>query len=513
MLGNLFRRSPRQVLGMVLGLAYGLGATLVAILGFGALRDVGAEPAGSIAVVAGSLILLAFLLWPLFFGADDALDPRRFSLLGLRAGVLARGLAAAAFLSIPALALALVAATQVFTWARGGSFPIFALVGAVLIVVTGILGARLATSIAALLLAARRARETLGLLGLVLLGALSPVIAMMVTVDWDLRGLAVLRSIAEALAWTPLGAAWAAPAFSAVGDQGGALAALGMAFVFVAVIWAAWQLTVAIALAAPEGPARVRESRGLGWFARLPGTPVGAIAARSLSYWARDARYRAALIIVPVVPVVAVAILSVAGVPSHYLALLPVPIMCLFLAWGTVHNDVALDSTAVWLHVAAHVPGRADRLGRVVPPLALGLLVLAVGVPMGAWGFGSSEVAASLLGAGLCVLLVGLGVSSVVSARYPYPAVRPGDSPFAQPQASGSRSSWAQALSFSAILVLSAPTLGLGLVAVGQGGYWHLAALGAGVVTGFLVLWGGVSLGGRIFAARGPELLAFTSRY
>ena len=55
------------------------------------------------------------------------------------------------------------------------------------------------------------------------------------------------------------------------------------------------------------------------------------------------------------------------------------PIVCLFLGW-TVHNDVAYDNTAFWLHVASDVDGRADRLGRLAPPLAIGLPVAVIGL-------------------------------------------------------------------------------------------------------------------------------------
>ncbi len=513
LLGNLFRRSPWQVFGLIVGLAYGLGAAFVAVTGLVALRLADVELARAVVVVGGSLIVLGFLVVPLVFGADDTIDPRKFALLGIPNGRLAAGLAAAAFLGVPALVISLVAIAQVVTWSRGPAPVAYAVASAVLILLTCILGSRVTTSIATLLLATRRAREATGLIALVVLSALSPIIAMMVTVDWEHRGLAVLHSIAEVLAITPLGAVWAAPAHAAAGDLGAASSALAIAVGFVIVLVVAWRIIVGVMLVTPERVSRARAYTGLGWFSRMPGTPAGAIAARSLSYWGRDARYRAALVIVPIVPAVMVGALSIAGVPLHYLVLLPVPVMCFFLAWSTVHNDVAFDNTAVWLHVASNTAGWADRLGRVVPPLVLGLIVIAVGTPLTAWGFGSADVVPSVLGVGLCILLVGLGLSSVISAGFPYPAVHPGDSPFAQPQSSATGASWVQALSLFAVLVVAAPTVWLGVLGVQQGGGWHVAALLVGVGTGILALWGGIVLGGRIFERRGPELLAFTARY
>ncbi len=513
LLGNLFRRSPWQVFGMVVGLLYGLGAAFVAIVGLVALRLAEVELARSVVVVAGSLIVLGFLLVPLVFGADDTIDPRKFALFGIPSTRLALGLAAAAFVGVPALVIAIVAIAQVVTWSRGPAPVLFALASAVLLVVICILGSRVTTSVATLLLATRRAREATGLIALVVLSALSPIIAMMVTVDWQKRGLEVLHSIAGVLAVTPLGAVWAAPADAAAGDLGAASGSLAIALVFVLVLAVAWRAIVGIMLVTPERVSRIRAYTGLGWFSRMPGNAAGAIAARSLSYWGRDARYRSALVIVPIVPAVMVGALSVAGVPLPYLVLLPVPVMCFFLAWSTVHNDVAFDNTAVWLHVASNTAGWADRLGRVVPPLALGLLVIIAGTPLTAWGFGSADVVPSILGVGLCILLVGLGLSSVISAGFPYPAVHPGDSPFAQPQSSATGASWVQALSLFAVLAIAAPTVWLAVLGLQHGGGWHVATLLVGIATGVAALGGGILLGGRVFERRGPELLAFTARY
>lgn len=513
LLGNLLRRSPWQVVGMAIALLYGLGAATVAFLGLVALRLAELEIARSVVVVVGSLIVLGFLLVPLVFGADDTLDPRKFSLLGIRNGRLALGLAAAAFLGVPALAVAIVAIGQVVTWTRGGGAWFFAVVGAVLIVLTCILGARVTTSVATLLLATRRARETTGLVALVVLGALAPLVAILVTVDWEHEGLRVLHTMADGLAWSPLGSAWAAPAAAASGDAGTAWLLLAISATFLGILWLVWRAVIAVMLVAPERLSRERQYTGLGWFARMPANPAGAIAARSLSYWARDIRYRSSLVIVPIVPAVMVGALAVGGVPLHFLVLLPVPVMCLFLAWSTVHNDVAFDNTAVWLHVAAHTAGWADRVGRIVPPLALGVLVLAVGTPLSAWGFGDPAVAASVLGVGCCILLTGLGLSSVISAGFPYPAVHPGDSPFAQPQSNATGASWVQGLSFLGVLLISSPAAYLGLQGILHGGGWHLAALLVGVGTGLLALVGGILLGGFVFDRRGPELLAFTARY
>jgi ABC-2 type transport system permease protein len=509
LLANIFRRSPMQVIGIVIGLAYGLGAAAIAVVGFIALRFADVSLATGISVTAGSLIVLGFLLVPLAFGTDDTLDPRAFALFGIPTTRLAAGLALSALIGIPAIAIAAIAVAQVFTWTRGPLATFLALTGAVVIIATCVLGARVSTSIAAFLFATRRAREATALIALLTIVSLSPVVVLLATVDWTRDGLRVLRSIASVVGWTPLGAAWAAPAEAAAGHPGLAIAKAAIGLAFVGVLWLAWRALVEWMLVTPQREARRRNYAGLGWFDRMPGTPTGAVAARSITYWIRDARYHTSLVAIPIAPIVFVLALSVAGVPANVLALIPVPAMCVFLSWS-IHNDVAYDNTAIWLHVASNVSGRADRFGRVIPALMIGIPVVLIGSPIAASLYGDWAVLPSIIGVSSCILLAGLGFSSVISARFPYPSVRPGDSPFNQPQASGTAAGLIQSLSFFAALIVSIPPLGFAALGLFVDPFWHLAALAVGLVIGLAGLVLGVFWGGAIFERRGPELLAFT---
>ena len=511
LLANLLRRSPWQVVGIIVGLLYGFGVAFWAIIGLFALRLVDVSLAADVVAAGGSLIVLGFLVVPLVFGVDDMLDPRKFSLYGIPTTRLAVGLALSALVGVPALVITTLALAQIATWSRGPLPVLFAVLAAALIVATCLLGSRVTTSVAAFLLATRRARDATGLISLLILVMISPVAVILTSVDFE-DGLTVFHSTAMILGWTPLGAAWTAPADAAAGQLGFAVLKVLIAGAFLGALWLAWRALVGWMLTALEREPVTRSYAGLGWFRRMPETPAGAVAARSTTYWVRDARYRFALLIVPIVPVVMIIILMVGGVPGSILALLPVPTMCFFLAWSTVHNDVAYDSTAIWLHVASNVSGRADRLGRIVPPLAVGVVVIAVGSPLCAWLAGDWMLLPSLIGVSACVLLSGLGLSSIMSARFPYPTVRPGDSPFAQPQSTATAASWIQSLTVLAILVVSAPAVLLAALGIVSDPDWHYAALTIGILVGGIVLGLGIVLGGRIFEARGPELLAFTLR-
>jgi ABC-2 type transport system permease protein len=510
LLANSFRRSPWQLLGLAIGLLYGFGTAVLVVGGLISLRFFDVPIATSAVVVLGSIVLVVFTVLPLVLGIDDTLDPRKFALFGMPTGRLSTALLIASFVSVPTVVVAVMAAGQVATWSRGALPLLLALVAAVLIVVTCVLSARISTSIAAFLLATRRARDTTAILALIGLVSISPALVALVSVDWARQGLDVLARFASVLGWTPLGAAWAIPADAAAGDTGAAMLKLLIAVGWLAVLGLVWRALVAAMLTTPQRQAQAKKYAGLGWFGLLPSTPTGVIAARSITYWLRDSRYGTSLIVIPLIPLFMVIALAIGGLPVQQLALLPLPVMCLFLAWS-VHNDVAFDNTAIWLHLSASTPGRADRWGRLLPSLVTGVILIAIGSVISSAVYGDWSVLPSLVGVSSSVLLIGLGLSSVMSARFPYPAVRPGDSPFAQPQ-SGSPAGLIQAVSFLAILVLSLPALVSAYLGLTVGGHWPLYSLASGLVIGLVVLLGGVAWGGWIFERRASLLLAFAMR-
>lgn len=136
--------------------------------------------------------------------------------------------------------------------------------------------------------------------------------------------------------------------------------------------------------------------------------------------------------------------------------------------------------------------------------------MIAVFAPLSAWGYGDWSVLPSVFGVSVCVLLSGIGISSYTSARMPYAAVRPGASPFSQPQSSSGSSG--QAVAFFGTIVVSLPVLWLAGLGLAEGGDWPMLTLLGGLVLGLLVLLLGVWAGGRVFTRQAPELLAFTLR-
>ncbi|MDH6236211.1 hypothetical protein [Cryobacterium sp. CG_9.6] len=512
LLSNLFRRSPGQTAGVVAGLLYTLAVTVALFVSLVGLRQVSDVALIRDAVtVTGSVIVLGFLLLPLVFGTEDALDPRRFGLFGLPTRDLSFGLGVTGLLGIPSVTLTVVLIGTIVTWSRGGAETLLAIVSAALILVTCVLLSRLGRGIGALVLSRRRSREFTGVGGVVLLVVIAPIILLLLNTDWGRTGRGVLSGLATILGWTPFGAAWSVPGDAAVGQAGTAILKLLLAAVTVWVLWLAWQAVVARLLVTPGRDAVARENTGLGWFDRLPHNPIGAIAARTLTYWARDSRYGVSFLMIPFVPILAVLPLAFAGVPLQWLALVPVPLVCVFLGWS-IHNDVAFDSTAIWLHVASGTRGFTDRLGRLIPTLALGIPVIGLGSAASISIYDDWSVLPSMLGVSTSIFLCGLGLSSFTSARYPYPVAKPGDSPFAQPQASESSSALTQSVSFLGPIALALPAAFCAYLGFTSDLSWHLTALLVGVGIGLVTLIVGVWAGGRIFEHRGPDMLAAAQR-
>ena len=511
LLGNAFRRSPWQLVGLLIGLFYGLSMAFLVVTSLIGLRIASVSIAATGVTVFGSLLVVGFIVVPLIFGVDDIMDPRKFSLFGLPNNRLATALAVTALVGVPSLVVAVISIAQVVTWSRGGLPVLLAVIGAPVILATCVLCARVFTSIAAFLLSSRRSRDATGLFGLILLIVITPVFLLLLNVNWQKDGLTILGRLSTFLSWTPLGAVWAAPADAAAGNAGTAVLKEVIALAFVALLWLAWRYLVATMLVTQQRAAEAKHYRGLGLFRLGSATVSGVVAERSFTYWLRDARYQVSLLIIPIIPFFLMIPLIIIGLPGNILALLPVPVMALFLGW-TIHNDVAYDNTAIWLHVAAGIRGRADRFGRVIPVLVVGVPIVVIASLICAPLYGHEALLPALIGVGLCLLLTGLGLSSVMSARFPYPAVRPGDSPFAAPQAVGSASALIQGFSFLVTFILASPTLYLAYVSLIHPTTWGWDVLGVGLAMGGLLLWGGIAWGGHIFDRRAPEILAFSVR-
>ena len=185
LMGNAFRRSPWQVVGLSVGLVYGFLITFVVVGSLIAARFVpDVAQVHHVLVVVGSIVVAGFFLLPLVFGVDDTLDPRAFSLFGIPNRQLSTGLLLAALIGIPSIVLSICAVATVVTWSRDAGTTLIAIVSAVLLVLTCILASRVSTSVASFLLATRRSREFGGVIGILIIVLIAPVIILLITIDW-----------------------------------------------------------------------------------------------------------------------------------------------------------------------------------------------------------------------------------------------------------------------------------------------------------------------------------------
>lgn len=525
LLRRTLARETWRVVVLLLGLVW---AMVMAPTVVGGMLWVGMQPvevAHDVLVVAGSLLVVGWLLVPLLVpGMDDSLDVSRFATFGVPARRIVPGLLVAALVGVPTLATGAVAAAPVIAWAQHGAEPAaVALPAALLGLALCVLGARISTALGGLLLGSRRSREIgLALGTLVVLVAVPGVLAIG---SMGLEGaLERVPGLAAVLGWTPLGLTWAAPAAMADGDLVGSVARLGLAALWVALAAACWTRLLDRALVRPpsRSTAARRRADGMlapGWIPFVTRPRAGgaaqdlgwvaatAVARRGLRYWSADPRYVSSLLGSVVAPVVIVLLVATVVDAPAAVALSMGPLMAGSIGWSR-HNDVAFDGTAFWMHVAARVPGWVDRWGRTAATAVWAVPLSVLASVAGAWVAGRPDLTAAAIGTALGALCAGLAVSAVVSTLLPYPVPEPGASPYAAQMGALGASMVAQVLSSAATFVLCVPVLiGFGL-SLWSDPVWSLPTLVVGVIGGPAVLAGGVVLGGRIHEARAVRALA-----
>lgn len=517
LLRNGLRRSPWQVVALVLGGLWALGLVLVLGGGLVALRFSSLDVAAPVVVGAGSLALLGWAVVPLVaFGVDETLDPGRFATFAVRRRDLVPGLLVAGVIGIPGLATLLLSLATVVTFARSVPAAVLALACALTAALTAVAASRATTTAAAALLRARRSRDALVVVGGMLLVLLGPGLNLALQRAGDLAGAA--RSAVSVLGWTPLGYAWAAAADGAGGAWGTAAVRFVLALATLVGVLALWGLALGRSGTGPATgssgrsvPAAARRAGVLDRVpARLANPATVAVATRCLSYWRRDPRYLvsgASLAVIPLVLLV-IPLSQGAGTGPWLLAAGPA---AAFVAGWSLHDDVAYDHSAFALHVSSGLRGRDDRAGRVLAAAVWQVPVIVVLCLVGIVAAGRPGLLPAALGAAAALLGAGLGVSSVASVLAPYPAPAPGANPFQTPKGAAVATIAAQFVTSALTTLLGLPALVLGVVAVVGPEWVGWVGLPVGLATGALWVWLGVRRGGAVLDRRYPEVLRTVS--
>ncbi|MGG5173767.1 transporter [Pseudarthrobacter sp. J1763] len=506
LLRNGFRRSPWQLVGIILGGVYGLFVMALLVAGLIGLHQTSVTVAGTAVVLGGSIAMLAWAIVPVVAGGVDmTLDPARFTSFPIPVPRLLMGMTLAGLIGIPGVATLLVSLATLFTWARGPLVFVGALVGSLMAVLSCVVLSRLVATVTTNLSASRRFRDVSRIIAFIPLMLLGPIVATTATAAE--KSTDVFISLAQAFAWTPLGAAWSIPAELAAGHLGFAGLKFLIALVSLLVFAWLWKISMDSALVNPPHNSAVKRSGGkLGYFNLFSSTPTGAVAARCLSYWFRDPRYGGSLVVLPLMAVLFYFVGTQNGNFGQLLFL--GPLTAFLLAWS-ISSDVSYDNTAFALHVATGTAGRADRWGRVIACAVFAVPVTLVFV-LGACAITSRwDLVWGLLGASIGVLGSGFGLASVVSARYTTPVPHPGESPFKRPAGNTAQTMAVQFGGMGILTVLVAPELVLCITQLRtDDSTLGLINLLVGPLLGGILMILGVRVGGRWLDARAPELLA-----
>ncbi|GIF46896.1 ABC-2 type transport system permease protein [Asanoa ferruginea] len=523
--GNSFRGRPWRValfaVGIVIGLCYAAaGFLLSALPGIAGSADA----ALLVAAGGGGVVALAWTLLPLvFFGVDETIDPSRFALLPLPRRTLVTGLLTAALIGVPAAATLIATAGLVLSAGAlsGVAAALVEAVGVVLGLVFCVAVSRAVTSAFANLLRSRRTRDLAAVLLAVTAALIGPlqVVLNRATTDTDWRR---FLPAAEIAGWTPFGAPYTAGFEVASGRWWAALLKIVISVVAIVVLMWWWSRTLESAMVGTvsAGPAakQVRAGApvaqlfpGVLWWARRG--PLGAVLAREVRYWWRDARRRANLITFAVAALFVSAMVNFGSAiwgtePASDVQASTVSFTLSMIFVGTLGavtlaNQFGYDGTAYAADVVAGVPGRVQIAGRAgafsiyVLPLVV-LIAVLVGLLVGEPGW-------IPLGLGTLIATFGCGLAlnsllSVVGA-YALPET---SNPFALNTGAGLARGLLSTVAILATVVLAAPMLIATLLA---GDLWLWLALPIGLLYGLGAARLGSVVAGDVLDRRMPELL------
>ena len=548
---NALTKNVWAIVGTAIGALYGIGALVMVLTGaVGLGLKVAPDVIMLVLGALGALLVAGWAVVPLLVtGVDSTLDPRAMAAWTAPSRGLALGLLAAGALGIPGCLTAAVCLIPVLTWLLAGQFAaaLLALLCAPAALATCVLLSRIIVT-AAGVSASRRGREATAIITFVAFMVCTqlPNLIPRILGDDPSDFLQRLSGAAKVMGLSPLGWTFSAPGLMATGSVMPALALAIVAWVLPVILFPLWQRVVGKVMTSPGAShtrtrAYAASSTGsnarqqglpdvLPWARRLGASlpaPAAAVAARSLRYWRTDPRYLVQFLSVLILPVVLV--LGPALNSSRFAAgdngqpvdisfalghapaplLFMAPALAVFMGWA-IHDDLGLDSTALWSHISAGIRGAHDRLGRVVGAAVWQVPALVViDLLMVAWT-GRWEALPAVTGACLALYGCALAWSCLASVLLPYETLAPGDSPM-RSRTSGTAflAALIQMVAILLLLAVCSPVLGMAVYGVVQAApLWEWVALVAGIVWCSLLLWGGVVFGGRMLDRRGPQVLA-----
>ena len=488
---------------------------------------------GTITIISGSVIVAGWTILPLlFFGTDQTLDPARFALFPLTGRKLAPGLVLAGAIGFPGLFTALVALGSALPWLHSPLVFLVGLLGGALAFLMTQVCCRAASTALSGSLSSRKAKDLIGLIGVVVVLVLSMgsyVASMAFALFAENSGgfvdlAANAQRISTVLAWTPLGAPWALATDAASGQWLLLLGHLAVTLVYLALGLRLFAAVLDKALITPvrAGSTAVARhdsiARAGGWlWANGALEPVAAICARCLRYWRRDPRYLGQIpavllvlilfvvmgITMPMLPASDDAAVAVMDSISSVMVAFGLS-FCALMTGYILSADVATDASAWWIHLATGVKGWQDRLGRIIAQGAWAvplLLLAAIAIPL---VLGNTERIPTTIAVMLTLYLTGAASAAVFSALIIYPVPLPGESPLRMKTGMMGSQMLAQ---FGSLTAGGLAGLPIAIWAIFATGWQAWLVLVVGLLWGGGVLVAGIILGGKIMDSRGSAIL------
>ncbi len=465
-----------------------------------------------------AVFILGWVVVPvLVTGLDDTLDPGRFASLGVVVRRIMPGMTVSAFVTLPSLFFAIVLGLLAASWrSNGPSVVAVAFAWAALTHAMLILSARVSVVWTSRILQSRRSREAA--LVMIILGALiaTPIAYLVVSEGLETLLTIDIPALFETLRWTPIALPVAATEAAATGAWWSVAWRLGASLGWILLLYGVWRANVAHALVHPifrGGGARARDDSVLAAAKRADmrrGRTVRraqtAVTTRALRYWFTDPRYLTGLITVMTFPALFfMLVYPIFGSPVSVVMAIPV-LLAGTIGWAR-HNDVAFDSSALWLDVVSGRLGISVTRGRVAGTLAwsLPLVVFAGLVALGLSG--RWDLAPAEFGAIAGVLGTSLGVSAISAVALPYRAPAPGENPFSAEVGSVGAGFLAQIVSSLAAWVVAVPvTLPLALAIRWDARIGWLGLI-LGIATGAGVLVASTRWAGRLYDRKSGRLI------
>lgn len=507
-LANTLARNTIQVVAVVLGTLQALVVLALVVAGL-AVLVIYPQPIQQATVVIGGVALtLGWFLIPLIAtGIEPTIEPLKLSPFPIPVGRLMLAMTLVGATWVPGIVTFLASIATALTWRQTPVAAVLAVLCGAIATLICIVGSRMTAALTANLVSGRRIGQRAVVLFVAALVLLGPVALAVVL---GLRTSDPFPGTAAVLGATPFGAIWSVPGEVAGGHPGIAAVEFAIALVALALMLMIWRGSLLATFGARGGGSRAqdREAGRLGAFRFVPASAAaaGAIAARSLIYWARDARFARQLILVPLMPVLLILLASLTHVPSLVDVAAPTVAALLPL---TLFAVVSYDGSAYALHLSAGVRGVADRAGRAAGLLAFALPVVALVAVVSMAVVGTLAQLPAVFGISIGVLLSGLAVVSVSSASIVIPVARAGGNPFTAQAGAGTTAIFGSYAVTGVTIALAIPELVLGIVSLVTGsallGWLSLAVA---LVWGVASLVIGVFVGGRILNRTGPALLA-----